>query len=126
MAIERLKLAGQIVLFAAAGAAALWALTQPGWAFSPLPSTPDIAVASNATADIAIPGQRADWVFIRNDCAGDVYFDLRDARDGATNDHPLRLAQDQQFSAEMTLFGAIEASPAGGNSACTITVIFAN
>ncbi len=106
---------------------AVWAF--PAFAFAPLSSTQDISVTDSGSTTIAIPGRQAGYIFLQNDCSGDVLFDLRGERDATTTSQrwPLRLATDQQFSAEMTLFGAVSATLSGETAGpCTITVIFGN
>jgi len=95
-----------------------------------VPSTPDISIGATSTLDVGIPGGRANWVHLQNQCADTaIYFDLRGARDRAANIFPLRLpaatSPDSSFQANFTLAGSIEASASSGASGtCTFTVLF--
>lgn len=93
--------------------------------FQTVLSTPDISVTATATIEVTLNHVRGgvDWVAIKNDCAEDLYFDLRDVRDASARQYPLRLAQDNSFSAQMRVY-SIQASPAAGNTVtCTFTLI---
>ena len=89
-----------------------------------VPSTPDIAVTATATMEVTfnhIQGP-ARFVAIKNDCSDTLYFDLRRAPDGNTNNYPLRLGSGESFNIHMNIY-TVGASPAAGNSACTFTLI---
>ncbi len=93
--------------------------------FVPGNSTPDIAVGASSTANVHIEGT-ANWIFIQNDCAGDLYFRLapgRPADDGGGTSYPLRLATDQSFSGELVVHNLLASNST--TSACTFTLIFA-
>ena len=102
---------------------AVWAMTAEG--FQTVPSTPDIAVTGSATTHVGVPGGPANYVFVKNDCASTLYFDLNPPAGGLGdgNSYPLRLGQNQSFSAEIGVH-TLGVSPAAGASACTFTVQF--
>jgi len=83
----------------------LAAFSLPAHGQQVVPTTPDISVTNTATLDIPIPGGRANWIALKNDCADELYFDLRGARDGAQN-HPLRLDTGESFSGSFRLSGS--------------------
>lgn len=97
----------------------------PAHAQQVIPSTPDISIGATSTLDVGIPGRRANWIALKNDCADEVYFDLRGARDRDAQKFPLRLDTGESFSGSFNLAGSIEASASSGASgACTFTVVF--
>ena len=89
-----------------------------------IPSTNDLTVTASATARFPIPGKRANWVWIRNDCATDLYFDLNPKvadSSGLATEYPIRLAQDQIFSGYLQV-ASIGVSPASGTVSCTFSL----
>lgn len=92
--------------------------------FHVMPSTPDISVTDNATKSVNL-GRGVRWIYLKNDCAQDMYFDLRGrSQAGGYGDgsYPLRLAQDQEFSANISTT-TLGVSPGILSSSCTFTVI---
>ena len=88
-----------------------------------LPTTPDLAVTASATADFSLkPRQFTDWIYIKNDCAKDLWFDFRGAREGVGRDYPLKLSQNQTFQAFIKL-NSLGVSPDNTGTACTFTFI---
>lgn len=68
-----------------------------------VPSTPDIAISGNTTAAITFPKaplKGINWLWIKNDCAQPLYFDLTPTT-GATGDYDLRLNQTETFTAQV-------------------------
>lgn len=112
-----------VLAFGIATPLAVWAMTAEG--FQTVPSTPDIAVTGTGTTHVAVPGGPANYVFVKNDCATALYFDLNPPAVGQSGDnsYPLRLGQNQSFSAEIGVH-TLGVSPAAGASACTFTVQF--
>lgn len=99
-------------------------LAGPAMAFQTIGSTRDISVTASATADFPVPGGRANWIWIKNDCSDDLYFDLHGTdRVADAFEYPLRLKQAEAIELEMRV-AAIGVSPAAGAGACTFTVIF--
>ena len=93
--------------------------------FLPINSTPDIAVGASSTANVHIEGT-ANWIFIQNDCAGDLYFRLAPGKpddDGGGTSYPLRLATDESFSGELVVHNLLASNST--SSACTFTLIIA-
>jgi len=91
--------------------------------YTVIPSTPDISVGASSTVDVAIPGGRADFFAIKNDCSDSVYFSIYRSTTTEENDYFLRLDSNESFTADMIVFG-IGASAASGNTAsCTFTLI---
>lgn len=84
-----------------------------------IPSTPDISLANKATAEVAFQ-KGVTWIYIKNDCAAPVYFDLKAQR--TKNSYPLRLNQGEAFSGFFPV-NTLGVSPGAGASSCTITVI---
>ncbi len=112
--------------------AAVAAFSLPAYSQTIIPTTPDISIGNTATLDIAIPGRRANFVAIKNDCSDVVYFDLNGALLGRAaspagvnaRDFGLRLDTAESFSGRFKLSGSIEASASSGASgACTFTVV---
>ncbi len=57
-----------------------------GQAFS---TTPDISISGSATSEVSF-GRKSSWLYVRNDCADDLYFDFKT---GLNPSYPLRLGQ---------------------------------
>ena len=97
----------------------------PAMALQTVPSTRDILLTGAATANFAVPGGRASFVSIKNDCADDIYFDIygisRSPDD--TFQYPIRLKGGESFSMT-TPINSVGASPAGALTTCTFTIIF--
>ncbi len=87
--------------------------------FEPMTSTPDILLGDSSTSDHVL-SHRARWIYLKNDCTQDVYFDLRGRPQ--TSNYPLRLKSGESFTARMFL-KTVGASPGAGASGCTITII---
>lgn len=99
-------------------------IAAPAFAAGPymmLDSTPDNSVTLDATADFFVPGrQPAGYVWLKNDCASDLYFTLNP--NTLTGQFPIRLKSAETFSGEIKTF-VVGASPASGNTAtCTFTL----
>lgn len=90
-----------------------------------IPATPDLTVTQSATTDFTVE-QKANWLYLKNDCATALYFDLSDQGLDRTAQrrHALRLGQNQDFQAAIT-FRTIEVSPGSGTAAagCTFTLV---
>lgn len=83
------------------------------------PSTPDISVSATASADI-VPGTGPwDWVYLKNDCSTDLYFNLNPRSKSAT-DYPLRLKAGEVFSGFFRLFTLGVSND--GAAGCTFTL----
>lgn len=80
-------------------------------------STPDLAVTATATANFTLPGGAIRWIFLKNDCAKPLYFDL----DGLDR-YPLKLLQNQSFSGNFRV-NSVRVSPDNTGTACTFTAI---
>ena len=89
-----------------------------------IPSTPDLAVTQSATATFTLE-RPARWVYLKNDCATALYFDLSDKGLDQTGQrrHALRLGQNQDFFAAFS-FRSFEVSPGSGTASagCTFTL----
>lgn len=89
-----------------------------------IPSTPDLTVTQSATKDFRLE-RTAKWVYIKNDCATALYFDLADVGLDRTGQrrHALRLGQNQVFEGSF-VFRTFEVSPGAGTAAagCTFTL----
>lgn len=112
-----------VLAFGIATPLAVWAMSAEG--FQTVPSTPDIAVTGTGTTHVAVPGGPANYVYVKNDCASTLYFDLNPPAGGLgdANSYPLRLAQNQSFSADIGVH-TLGVSAGAGASSCTFTVQF--
>ena len=91
--------------------------------FTVIPTTTDISVGASSTVDVIIPGGRADFFAIKNDCSSTLYFSIYRSSTTTESDYFLRLDTNESFTADMIVFG-IGASAASGNSAaCAFTLI---
>lgn len=94
--------------------------------FIPVPSTPDISIAASTSAEIWFPkvtGGRVNWIYIKNDCATTLYFDLRGDRLSQVEtgtDFPLRLEATESFTGTLQVY-AVGVSNDGA-AACTFTL----
>lgn len=110
--------------------AVLAAFSLPAFAQTIIPTTPDISIGNTSTVDVVIPGGRANYVAVKNDCTDVVYFDLGGALGNKTSstqderDFGLRLGSGESFSGSFKLAGSFEASASSGASgSCTFTVV---
>ncbi|KKM87889.1 hypothetical protein LCGC14_1264330 [marine sediment metagenome] len=91
--------------------------------FTVIPTTVDISVGASSTVDVIIPGGRADFFAIKNDCSSTLYFSIYRSSTTTESDYFLRLDTNESFTADMIVFG-IGASAAVGNTAsCAFTLI---
>jgi hypothetical protein len=98
------------------------ALAQTATPLFPMASTPNIALSGSASVSVTVPAGPARFVYIKNDCSTDLFFDLRGRRDASANIFPLRLKTNQEFSANMQVFTVAASNPNG--TACTFTLQF--
>lgn len=84
-----------------------------------MPSTPDISISGSATADVAFQG-KASYVYVKNDCASDVYFNFGGKNHGSS--HPLRLKQGEVFEGAVVARG-MGVSSSTSATACTFTLM---
>ncbi len=125
---QTMKTRIELAVIIALGAFVLFAPNAHSEAYNELyqsvPVTPDIAVSAGATLDVALPGVYANWVYIKNDCVGDLYFDLTGASvAGGSKHYPLRLLQNQSFTGSFQVY-SIGVSPGNGSaSGCTFTLV---
>lgn len=115
-----------LVILGLSGAA--WAQQAVNPFYRALPSTPDIAVGgtSQVTLDIlAFLGAPPSWVYLKNDCADAIYFDLRGNRDASANDFPLRLGQGEVFQLAMPLTTLAASHGQASTASCTFTLMLA-
>lgn len=105
-------------------ASALWAWPAKSEQviYQTVPSTPDIPVTAGATSVWNVPGGRASFVWIKNDCTGDLYFDLNPKANGDVS-HPIRLKTGEEFRGSFNI-GAVGVTPGTFTGACTFTVQF--
>lgn len=80
-------------------------------------SSADLAVTATATANFRIPGGTVRWIFIKNDCAKPLYFNL-----GNLDLYPIKLLQNQSFSGNFRV-NSIGVSPDNTGTACTFTAV---
>ncbi|MEK9751622.1 MAG: hypothetical protein VW338_00200 [Rhodospirillaceae bacterium] len=80
-------------------------------------TTPDLAVTASASAAYAIPGGTVRWIYLKNDCAKPLWFDL-EGRDL----YPLKLLQNQAFEGYFRV-NSIKVSPDNTGTACTFTAV---
>ncbi len=98
--------------------------TSPLWAaqlYRAMPSTGDISVTANATSAIGL-GRGVRWIYIKNDCASDIYLDLRGGSKTDLGVYALRLKGGEVFQAQIGP-RTIGVSPADSGAACTLTII---
>ena len=91
--------------------------------FTAIPTTPDISVGASSTVDVIIPGGRADFFAIKNDCSDSVYFSIYRSSTTVENDYFLRLDSGEAFDADMIVFGIGASAAAGNTSTCTFTIM---
>ena len=91
--------------------------------FTAIPTTPDISVGASSTVDVIIPGGRADFFAIKNDCSDSVYFSIYRSSTTVENDYFLRLDANEAFDADMIVFGIGASAAAGNSSTCTFTLM---
>ena len=89
-------------------------------------STPDISVGTTATVEAIAPGGRATWVYLKNNCAHALHFDLRGKSGSSTNDFPLTLHASEDFQASISLRTVAASADGTAAAACTFTVLFGN
>ena len=108
--------------------------------FLAMRSTPDISIAATATAEVLFFGPPAFRIYLKNDCADDLYFDLRSIREGNSNLYPLRLsgrktggpagaaspeAETFTFEGRVHSLGVSHGVNATSSDTCTYTLILA-
>ena len=91
--------------------------------YTVIPSTPDISVGASSTVDVVIPGGRADFFAIKNDCSSTLYFSIYRSTTTTESDYFLRLDSDESFTADMIVFGIGASAAAGNSAACLFTLI---
>ncbi len=91
--------------------------------FTASPTTPDISVGASSTVDVIIPGGRADFFAIKNDCSESVYFSIYRSSTTVENDYFLRLDSGEAFDADMIVRGIGASAAVGNSSTCTFTLM---
>ena len=84
-----------------------------------MPSTPDISVSGNATAEFSFTQRRpVDWIWIKTHCAinQSLYFGLLRPR----TSFPIRLTASQEFKAPIRVVSVGASNPTG--TACTFSI----
>lgn len=90
--------------------------------YIPVPSTPDISISNTATTDVSFDFPSVGWIYVRNDCSNDLYFDLMGAPTvSSTTSYPLRLKQNQSFSGPFKVY-SLGVSPSSSASSCSFTL----
>lgn len=84
-----------------------------------MPSTPDISIAGSATSEVAFQG-KTSYIYLKNDCASDVYFNFGGKDHGST--HPLRLKSGEVFEQAIIARG-MGVSSSTSATACTFTLM---
>ena len=116
-------------LLAAVALAAGLFLASPSQAqtrdFQAMRSTPDIAIAATATTEVLFFGSPARRLSIKNDCADDIYFDLRSIRDGNNNLYPVLLKQAETFTFTGVVHSLGVSHGSSSTASCTYTLILA-
>ena len=86
--------------------------------FFTIPTTPDFSLSASSTLEVVF-ARVADWIYIRNHCADDVYFAINPKRAGTdSNIFSLRLKQNEVFVVPLRVHSV------GASSVSTSTCLF--
>ncbi len=90
--------------------------------YIPVPSTNDISIGAGASGDFVFPAVSGgvQWIFIKNDCSTDLYFDLRGGKAIGNASFSLRLKSTEFFEAPMQIYTVTASND--GAAACTFTM----
>jgi hypothetical protein len=91
-------------------------------------TTPDISIAATSTRNVFLFSTPSRWTWIKNDCADDLYFDLRGSRDSVDNPnnaYPLMLKNTETFEWKGHLYSLGVSHGSASTASCTFTLITA-
>jgi hypothetical protein len=92
----------------------------PAMAQQALPSTPDLSVSGSSTTEVQFGG-KSSYVYVKNDCSSDLYFNFGGKNHGSV--HPLLLKQAEVFEGAVVATTMGVSTSAGDGTTCTFTLM---